>query len=244
MLVHSPLPATVDSARAIAAPVAASVRPSGSADGAGRAALVVTSIRTADATFDISGAGYDPVGDVTCDGKRIDVSVHAGLDLALRVAAAVSRGEPVLSTDGWVPDGDSADVALLVAARKAGINRADVTGEMPVIGRVTSRRDPRLRATFHRRRSGRTIALVAGPADDVLRRCWCVFAKGQSRPLEPQTLDALLRAEAHMSAHGLRVVALAAGDVTHPSEEALTGLTFVALAALRQTHVADKEAVS
>ncbi len=195
--------------------------------------MTLTTIRTADATFEISGTGYEPVGAFLVGGQTVDVRDHSDLDLALRIGVAASRGNVLLTETGWAPHGDPTEVALAVAAMKAGIDRSDVTADLPECAEVPFSSDRKFMATFHRHEAvGHTTALVKGAPDRVIEMCWSVFSKGQSRPLDPPTRETLQRANAEMAARGLRVLALAVGDVAHADEASLHGLTFVALAAL------------
>jgi Ca2+-transporting ATPase len=115
---------------------------------------------------------------------------------------------------------------------------------MPEIAEVPFSSERQLMATFHRTIAGRTTALVKGAPERVLEACWSVFSKGASRPLEPEMRARLRRANAEMAARGLRVLALAFGDVTHADEASLVGLTFAALVGLSDPPAAGvKEAI-
>ncbi len=195
--------------------------------------MTVTTIRTADTTFEVSGAGYEPVGAFHVDGETVDVHDHSDLELALRIGTTASRGNAVLTDTGWAPRGDPTEVALDVAAMKGGLDRSDVTADLPEIAEVPFSSDRKFMATFHRDEVLRcTTAMVKGAPDRVLEMCWSVFRQGQSRPLDQPTREALHRANTEMAARGLRVLALACGDVAHADEASLHGLTFVGLAGL------------
>ena len=207
--------------------------------------MTVTTVRTTDAEFEVSGVGCEPVGGFSCDGRSLDPREHSDLELALEIGAAASRGDAVLTQSGWTPRGDPTEVALAVAALKAGIDRTTVTADMPEIGEVPFSSDRQLMATFHRRVAAcRTTAFVKGAPERVLELCWSVFSKGASRPLEPGMRARLRRANTEMAARGLRVLALAFGDVAHADERSLVGLTFVALVGLSDPPAAGvKEAI-
>ena len=192
--------------------------------------MTVTAIRTCDAAYDVSGVGYEPVGGFSRDGHLVDLAERTDLQFALEAGVAASRGDLVISPTGWTPRGDPTEVALAVAALKAGIHRDGVTAGEPEVGEVPFSSERQLMAIFHRHGSdGRTTAFVKGAPHRVLDMCWCVFSRGASRPLEATTREALARANTEMAARGLRVLALATGHVSHADERSLVGLTFIAL---------------
>ena len=191
--------------------------------------MTVTTIRTVDCSYDVSGVGYDPAGAFSAGGQSVDVRDHADLEMALETGVAAGRGDLVLTDGGWAPRGDPTEVALAVAAMKAGIDRLAATGDAPEIGDVPFSSERQLMAVFHRHDGAGACAYVKGAPDKVLDMCWSAFSRGASRPLDAATRASLKRANTEMAAGGLRVLALAAGDVGHADERSLLGLTFVAL---------------
>ena len=195
-----------------------------------RHATTVTAVCTADALFEVSGAGYEPVGDFTCGGTSIAPTAHSDLMFALEVGVLASRGDAVCTNTGWAPRGDPTAVALAVAAMKAGLSRRALTRDRYEIGDLPCARDGRVMAVFHRSvGTGRTTAFVNGTPHHVLERCWSVFTRGASRPLTPEIAGRFECAHQEMATRGLRVLALATGDIAHPDERSLHGLTFIAL---------------
>lgn len=207
--------------------------------------MTVTTIRTGDAVYEVSNAGYDPTGEFSRDGRPVDVRDHEDLQYALETGVAAGRGDLVLSETGWTPRGDPTEVALAVAAMKGGIERAAVTRGTPEIGDVPFSSERQLMAIFHRCvEDGCTTAFVKGAPHRVLDVCWSVFSRGAVRPLDATGRSALERANAEMAARGLRVLALATGHVSHADERSLLGLTFVALVGISDPPAAGvKEAI-
>ena len=208
--------------------------------------MTASVIHTCDHVYEVTGVGYQPVGAFTSQGHDVDPPKRSDLQLALETGIAAGRGDIVLAEQGWVPRGDPTEVALAVAAMKAGIHRSAVTDGMPELGDVPFSSERQLMAIFHRCPSdGRTRAFVKGAPHRVLDLCWSVFSCGASRPLNAATRRHLKQMNADMAARGLRVLALAAGDVTHPDERSLLGLTFVALVGISDPPAAGvKEAIA
>jgi Ca2+-transporting ATPase len=106
--------------------------------------------------------------------------------------------------------GDTVDVALLAAARKAGLEHQALAEHYPLLTRIPYEPDLKYAASFHQR-------------GDVVR----VFAKGSPETLigmadrmdmgaefEPIDREALLRQKEEMAARGLRVLAFADGEIS------------------------------
>ena len=192
--------------------------------------MTVTTIRTCETAYDVSGVGYEPTGTFSVDGRSVDVREHEDLEYALETGVAAGRGDVLLTSVGWTPRGDPTEVALATAALKAGIDRAQVTDGMPEVGEVPFSSERQLMAVFHRQGpDGRVRAFVKGAPDRVLDLCWSAFSHGACRPLDCGMRATLHRANIDMAARGLRVLAVATGDVSHADERSLLGLTFIAL---------------
>jgi Ca2+-transporting ATPase len=119
------------------------------------------------------------------------------------------------------------EAALVVAARKAGIERADILDRAPEIGDVPFTDARRLMATFHRQPVGESVlACVKGAPDRVLPLCRRVRVDGVEGPLDEAFRASILGANHLMAIRGLRVIAVASGPVAAADELALAALTF------------------
>jgi Ca2+-transporting ATPase len=192
-------------------------------------AMTVTELRTSDRTYRVEGTGYAPEGEFVVNGAAIDPATDSDLMLALRIGATASRADAVLTERGWIPRGDPTEAALVVAARKAGIERADVVKDFPEAGQVPFSSERKLMATFHRGRGDRLVAYVKGAPQRILTLCEHRRSGGVVRPLRPARRAALVEANRDMAERGLRVLALAQGPAERAEESALQRLVFVAL---------------
>ena len=85
--------------------------------------------------FEVSGTGYEPRGAFSMNGKTVEPP--ESLTLLLRAAALASdarveRSEP---GDKWEVKGDPTEGALVVAAAKAGLDKAELDAHFPRISR-------------------------------------------------------------------------------------------------------------
>ena len=193
-------------------------------------AMTVTEIRTAHRVYRVTGTGYAPDGAFFLGDAAALPQTDPDLLSALRIGATVNRADAMLSDGTWVAHGDPTEAALVVAARKAGIERADVVRERPETADVPFSSHRAMMATFHRSEGDpRVVAYVKGAPQRVLRLCTTEQVSGGIQPLDSHRLDALMASNHDMAARGLRVLAVAYGDVARAEESALAGLVFVGL---------------
>lgn len=193
------------------------------------AAMTVTTIGTASNAFELSGEGYAPVGEFALDGLPVRPGEHADLMLALKIAIAANRADAVLTQDGWAARGDPTEAALIVAARKAGLERASLLAEFPEVAEVPFSSSRQLMATFHSARGAGLIACVKGAPRRVLALCTHVQIHGRDTVLDDAQRERLLAANRALAERGLRVLAVACGSVERAEESAMSGLSFVGL---------------
>ena len=192
--------------------------------------MTATVIRLDDREVAISGAGYAPEGGFSSGGAVLDPADDPRLALALRIGALANSADVVRSDNAWVPQGDPTEAALLVAARKAGLDRVRLVAEWPQMGELPFSSERMLMATFHRTGAG-VLAMVKGAPERVVERSeWILTGKGP-RILDQAGRDDLLRMNRELASRGLRVLALATGTGTGDGGD-LTGLTWVGFVGL------------
>jgi P-type Ca2+ transporter type 2C len=161
---------------------------------------------TADSVYTISGEGYAAEGAFFVDGT----AVSPGLDLLNLLRAAAACNDAWLdSTAGRLTVvGDPTEGALLIAAAKAGLDRAGIDASMPRVGSVPFDSD-RKRMTVVRLREGRPWAFVKGAPEVILERCGQVWEGGCTRPLTEGDRAAMAGASTLLASEALRVLAFA-----------------------------------
>jgi len=88
----------------------------------------------------VSGAGFTPEGEFTDNGEEIEPAENEDLCTALRIAALSNDSRLVHEEEGpdirWGIRGDPTEGALIVAGRKAGLDRPDLEREYPRINEI------------------------------------------------------------------------------------------------------------
>jgi calcium-translocating P-type ATPase len=151
----------------------------------------------------VSGVGYEPLGSVQ-DAAGVTELVRAG---ALCSNARLLEPDPERHL-GWRVLGDTTEGAILVAARKAGLDpdaellRSPRLAEFP----FDSRR--KLMSTVHAE-GEQVVALVKGAPQEVLPRCRSARWDSSERPLDPSLRQQVEVANDDLAGEGLRVLAIA-----------------------------------
>ncbi|MDH3830107.1 MAG: HAD-IC family P-type ATPase [Gammaproteobacteria bacterium] len=175
--------------------------------------------------FDISGEGLDLHGQVTpqpASGhkQRLDLLCHAGL---LANEAELERGE-----DGWSGQGDGVDVALLVLARKFGLQYERERRVCQQLGSIPYESANAYSASVNRYAGGYEIFLK-GSVERLLAMCSCAHGEDAS------AFQRIGEQANALAKSGYRVLALAHRRVEIvPAEldEFLNDLEFIGMVAM------------
>jgi P-type Ca2+ transporter type 2C len=192
--------------------------------------MTVTQVVLADAgVVEVSGEGLQLQGSFTSGGTEL--STGAGpLREALELCALCNNASLPEPGGEGLGLGDPLEVALLVAAAKAGIERKRLLELEPELQEEAF--DPALKmmATLHQSSSGVRIA-VKGAAEAVLEAS--TSEAGAAGALAPERRTWWLEQNAALAARGLRVLALATRAVASAPSSLYEELTFVGLVAMQ-----------
>jgi Ca2+-transporting ATPase len=194
--------------------------------------MTAVELRTADARIAISGTGLATAGAFERDGARIDPREDPVLLEALRVGALCNNAALHEPAGGGAPEalGDPTEVALLVAARKAGLERAELVAQAPELAEIAFDPDLKLMATLHG--DGAITATVKGAPEVVLERASRVRTARGDAALDEEARARWLAWAEQMAARGERVLALATRPLSSREASPYSQLTLLALVAL------------
>jgi len=167
-------------------------------------------------TIQISGSGYEPQGQFSRDGQPIEPPVPL---TRLLQAAALASDARIVQTEGrWHVQGDPTEGALVVAAAKAGLDKADLDARWPRIDEIPFSSETKRMTTLHQGPKG-VVAYAKGAPEVIIGSC--------TRLLTEQG-DESLDAARQMAGRALRVLAIAEKqDAT--LEDAEHEMTFLGL---------------
>ena len=164
----------------------------------------------------------DKTGTLTCNRMSADAWWADGRAEAALPAGEALDAEPwrslvralALSNDAGVDDdgepaGDPTEVALYLAARDAGFDKAALEAGSPRVAELPFDSDRKCMTTFHRGAEGAVVAWTKGAPERVVEACTHVLTAAGAQPADAAALAA--QAE-RMAAEGLRVLAVARRD--------------------------------
>jgi Ca2+-transporting ATPase len=166
-------------------------------------------------------------------GQRVELETQPELREALETGLLCNNAEPDASgdADGERATGDPMEIALLIAAVRAGISREALLTEQPEEREEAFDPESRLMATFHRRGQRLRVA-VKGAPEAVVAACAQVRDGRGSADLGTEGRRAWLEDSDSMARDGLRVLALATRDADGVDEDPYAGLVLLGLVGL------------
>ena len=200
--------------------------------------MTVREVVTLAGAYAVEGAGYEPRGAIARDGAAVRIDDEPELRACLE-AAVLCNGAELAERDGATRVvGDPTEGALLTAAAKAGLRKAELEAAHPFAEEIPFDSERKM-MTIVRTDPGRTrfTAYVKGAPDVLLARCARVREGRADRPLAPADAARILEANARLSDAAMRVLAVAERVFDREPDRyhaALieTGLTFLGLAAM------------
>ncbi|WP_374261021.1 HAD-IC family P-type ATPase [Zoogloea sp.] len=168
--------------------------------------MTVRALFTAAGRVAVSGDGYAPDGTLSRAGEPV---ATAGALRELLVAGVLCNDAALVrDDDGWTIAGDPTEGALLVAARKAGLDEVALRAGAPRLAEIAFDATRQFMATLNRGGDG-TAVFVKGALEAVLPRCTTMRgADGGEHAVDAAAIDAEAR---RLAAEGLRVLAFARG---------------------------------
>lgn len=186
--------------------------------------------------FAIEGIGYVPEGCITQNGKTVEISTKPSLQECLQAGLLCNDAVLKQSEQTWVISGDPTEGALLVSARKVGLEYAALLKQMPRLDAIPFESQYQYMATLHSNAAGgENIIYLKGSVESVLQRCNTLLDESSSpAPLRPAEITAQVEL---MASQGLRVLAFARLPVStgtqHIDHDSVAnGMQFIGLQAM------------
>ena len=201
--------------------------------------MTVRRIVTASGSVHVGGTGYEPVGTLEIDGGGpvegdVQVEILRALTAADRVNNATIREQ-----DGrWLVQGDPTEGALIVAARKAGLQPADLEAHFPRVAEIPFSAERKLMTTVHRGDSADSefSAFIKGAPDVLLALCSHELTGASVVALSDARRTAIGLANDALADEALRTIGVAVrmipanpAPAEYRSEELEHDLTFLGL---------------
>ncbi|MBR9680707.1 MAG: cation-transporting P-type ATPase [Candidatus Altiarchaeota archaeon] len=166
--------------------------------------------------IDVGGKGYNDDGKITQGDREVSSD---GLEKLLVSAILCNNADLIEKEKDFDVVGDPTEVALLVAARKYGLNEDIVRNEFPRVAEEPFASEKKYMITTHR--NGRKFRVLKGAPEVLLKKCTSVLINGRHEKLSRKWTKRFKDQITVMATSGLRVIAIAASN---KKEWALVGL--------------------
>lgn len=190
--------------------------------------MTARQIFTAGEWIEVTNTGYEPSGIFLRDGAP--VTPDETLIELLRAAVLCSDARLMQREGRWQIHGDPTEGALVVAAAKAGLDKASLDAQLPRVGETPFTSETKRMTTLHCTSDG-TIAYAKGAPEVILAACARLLMPAGERPLSAAERTAILAAAQHMAGDALRVLAVARrrADTVVEAERELTFLGLIGM---------------
>jgi len=174
--------------------------------------MTVREVITASGHVTLGGTGYAPIGDVRqASGDPVTGDLGTELQRALAVADRANNALLQQRDGRWTIQGDPTEGALIVAARKAGVEGVRLGHRFDRIGEVPFSSERKIMSTVHTdaETAGRILVFAKGAPDVLLERCTHELVGDDPRALSETRRREILEANDALAGRALRTLAVA-----------------------------------
>jgi Ca2+-transporting ATPase len=193
-------------------------------------AMTVRVVQTAEERYEVTGEGYEFVGQIEKDGEKV-TRFPIPLEHLLSVSALCNTATFQEEDGERRVVGDPTEGALLILAKKAGVEREALLEEREKVDERPFDSDRKRMSVIVVNPRGERVSLVKGAPDAILARCTHVSTARGVAELDEEWRARLLEEDEALAAQAFRILALA--ERTGPeADDPESGLTFLGFAAM------------
>ena len=170
--------------------------------------MTVRNIYVNEQSIKITGIGYVPQGEFQINDKKIEP--HKDLEELLKIA--VLCNDSALNQDSqtskWTVKGDPTEGALIVAAKKANIQKQTIDKEQPRINEIPFSSERKRMTTIHTKKD-KQIAYMKGAPEMIMQRCNKILLNGKIEAFTKENHTKYFKVTEELSQQALRNLAFA-----------------------------------
>ncbi len=148
----------------------------------------------------VAGSGYDPEGYFSKDAKSFE--------LLLRIGAVNNNAKLRKQDSAWEAFGDPTEAALLVSAKKAGLDIEGLHDKYPRVGEIEFTSERKKMTTLHVINKSK-VAYTKGAVEVVLASCSKILVNGHEERLSRAEKEQILAQNEKFAGQSLRVLGFA-----------------------------------
>ena len=184
--------------------------------------MTVRALYVAGQSYEVTGEGYGPDGEVRFEGKTTEAQHAAPLLELATIILGCNNAHLVQEEGTWKVIGDPTEGALLAAGSKAGGNQERIEKELPKHHEIPFDSDRKRSTVIRKMPDGKLRALINGAPDVLLERCTHLYTGTGLRPLMDEDRQNIVAQNTTMAEQALRVLGAAYRDLADASPADLT----------------------
>lgn len=167
--------------------------------------MTVTEVFCHGQSYQLAGSGYNPEGEVLLNNKKITVDTQSSVRDNFLCGMLCNDSRLLLEGEYWKAQGDPTEVALIVAARKAGLQEKTEHEKYKRLHTIPfESQHQHMAVLVEEIESNEKTVFVKGAVEKILERC----------SLNAETKDLIVANQNRMAKKGLRVLGFAKKDVS------------------------------
>ena len=171
--------------------------------------MTVRSLYVAGQSYEVTGEGYGPGGEVRFEGKKAGEQHSEPLLELATILLGCNNAHLVQENKIWKVVGDPTEGALLAAGPKAGGNLEHLENDLPKQYEIPFDSDRKRSSVIRRMPDGKLRAFTNGAPGVLLQLCTRLYTRTGIRPLADQDRQCILAQTTSMAQQALRVLASA-----------------------------------
>lgn len=197
--------------------------------------MTVRVLYVAGQTFEVTGEGYGPEGEVCVAGKAADERQTKHLRELANNLLGCNNAHLAFENGQWQAIGDPTEGAMLSAGHKAGVTQEVIEQEMPKRREIPFDSDRKRQSVIRRMPDGCHRAFINGAPDLLLQHCTQILTAEGVRPITDADRAEIAAQNTRLAAQALRVLGSAHRDLDAvlpeqvTAEEVERNLVFVGL---------------
>lgn len=184
--------------------------------------MTVRTLYVAGQSYEVTGEGYGPMGEVLFEGKKAGAPHSAPLIELATILLGCNNAHLSNESGTWKVVGDPTEGALLAAGSKAGGHREHIEQEFPKQQEIPFDSDRKRSTVIRRKPDGKLRAFLNGAPGVILERCTSLYTSAGIRPLTDSEREHILAQTTTMAQRALRVLASAYRDLDNTASVDLT----------------------
>jgi Ca2+-transporting ATPase len=165
--------------------------------------------------FEVSGEGYAPEGEIKAEGGGAGEELNEDLKRLLEIGLWCNNADLEEEDGQWVVKGNPSEGALIVAAKKSGMERGSPAEMDQRLSEIPFSSDTKYMATLHKAEDGAgLLAYVKGAPERILEFCSQVLIDGQAKELTETLRQEIVDLSERFGSEALRVMAGAYREIS------------------------------